>query len=48
MIKSSTNGILEMEKALRHNENAGEKPTSLARQLIACEERNVARLKQYL
>lgn len=48
MIKNSTNGILEMEKALRHNENAGEKSTSLARQLIECEEKNVARLKQYL
>lgn len=48
MIKNSTNGILEMEKTLRHNENAGEKSTALARQLIECEEKNVARLKQYL
>lgn len=48
MIKNSTNGILEMEKALKHNENAGVKPTALARQLIECEEKNVARLKQYL
>lgn len=48
MIKNSTNGILEMEKALKHNENAGERPTALARQLIECEEKNVARLKQYL
>ena len=48
MIKGSTNGILEMEKALKHNSEAGEKPTALAKQLIELEERNVARLKQYL
>ncbi len=48
MIKNSTNGILEMEKALRHNENAGPAPVALAKELIAFEERNVERLKQYL
>lgn len=48
MIKSSTNGILEMEKVLKHNENAGPKPVALAKQLIQFEEKNVERLKQYL
>lgn len=48
MIKSSTNGILEMEKVLKHNENAGPKPVALAKQLIEFEEKNVERLKQYL
>ncbi len=48
MIKGSTNGILEMEKVLKHNERAGEKPVALAKQLIEFEEKNVARLKQYL
>lgn len=48
MIKGSTNGILEMEKTLKHNQEAGEKPLSLAKQLIELEEKNVARLKQYL
>ena len=48
MIKSSTNGILEMEKVLRHHEDAGAKPLALARQLIEVEEKNVERLKQYL
>lgn len=48
MIKNSTNGILEMEKALKRNEDAGEDPTALARQLIECEEKNVARLMNYL
>ena len=48
MIKNSTTGILEMEKALKHNEGAGERPVALAKQLIELEEKNVARLKSYL
>ena len=48
MIKNSTNGILEMEKVLKHHSDAGEKPVALARQLIEVEEKNVERLKQYL
>ena len=48
MIKGSNEGILEMEKVLRHNENAGERPTALARQLIDFEESNIRSLKDYL
>lgn len=48
LIKGSTRGMIEMEKALKRNENAGEKPVTLAKQLISLEEKNVARLKQYL
>ena len=48
LIKNSTNGILEMEKVLKHNENAGPRPVSLAKQLIEFEEKNVERWKQYL
>ncbi len=48
MIKGSTNGIIEMEKVLKHNEEAGERPVNLARKMIELEERNVERLKQYL
>lgn len=48
MIKNSTNGILEMEKVLKHHEDAGAEPMALARQLIDFEEKNVERLKQYL
>lgn len=48
MIKNSTNGILEMEKVLKHHSEAGAKPLALARQLIEIEEKNVERLKQYL
>lgn len=48
MIKGSTNGIIEMEKVLRRNEQANGKPVDLAKQLIEFEENNVERLKQYL
>lgn len=48
MIRESNNGIVEMEKALKHNEEAGEKTVALAKELIAFEERNIARLKDYL
>ncbi len=48
MIKGSNMGVLEMEKVLHHNTEAGEKSTSLARQLIDFEEKNVSRLKDYL
>ncbi|MCH5343788.1 MAG: hypothetical protein J1E64_07095 [Acetatifactor sp.] len=48
MIRGSNNGIVEMEKILKHNEEAGEKTVSLARQLIDFEQKNIARLKDYL
>ena len=48
MIRENNNGILELEKVLRHNENAGERPVSLAQQLIRLEEKNIKNLKQYL
>ena len=48
MIKNSTNGILEMEKVLKHHSEAGSEPLALAKQLIEVEEKNVERLKQYL
>ena len=48
MIKGSNNGILEMEKILNHNQEAGEKSLGLAKQLIEFEEKNVQRLKKYL
>lgn len=48
MIKGSTNGILEMEKVLKHHQDAGDKPLGLARELIDFEEKNVERLKLYL
>ena len=48
MIKGSTNGIIEMEKVLKRNEQAGAKPVALAKQLIELEESNIEKMKQYL
>lgn len=48
MIRGSNNGIIEMEKVLKHNENAGERPVALAQQLIDLEQKNIKRLKEYL
>lgn len=48
MIKGSNNGILEMEKILHHNQEAGQQPVALAKQLVDFEEKNVDRLKEYL
>lgn len=48
MIKNNNAGILELEKVLRHNEEAGAMPVSLAKQLIDFEEKNVASLKDFL
>lgn len=48
MIKGSNNGVLELSKVLNHNEEAGEKPLSLARQLMEFEEKNINQLKKYL
>lgn len=48
MIKGGNNGILEMEKVLKHNGRAGEQSADLARQLIALQENNIATLKDYL
>ena len=48
MIKGSNSGILEMNKVLNHNEEAGGESTSLAKKLIDFEEKNIERLKKYL
>ena len=48
MIKGSNNGILELEKTLKHNENAGGRAVALAQQLIDFQERNIECLKKYL
>ncbi len=48
LIRGSNNGIVEMEKVLKHNQNVGEQPVMLAKQLIDFEENNVADLKEYL
>ena len=48
LIKNSANSILDMEKSIRHYGDAGYGSVSLAKQLISLEEKNQARLKQYL
>lgn len=48
MINGSNRGMLEMEKILKHNQEAGEQSVRLAKQLIDFEERNIRRLKDYL
>ena len=48
MIKGTNMGVLEMEKILNHNKDAGEQPVSLAKNLIDFEEKSVKRLKDYL
>ncbi|MBO5284229.1 MAG: hypothetical protein J6B43_14100 [Lachnospiraceae bacterium] len=48
LIRGSNQGILDMKRTLNRNTDVGEKPTTLARQLIAFEEKNVERLTQYL
>ena len=48
MIKGSNTGILEMEKAMKHNERAGQEALGMAKQLIEFEQSNIKRLKDYL
>lgn len=48
MIKGSNMGILEMNKVLNHNGDAGERPVALAKELISFENKNIERLTKYL
>lgn len=48
LIKGSNMGVLEMEKILNHNSQAGASSIDLAKELIEAEERNVERLVPYL
>lgn len=48
LIKGSNQGIIDMRKILNHNTEAGEKPETLAKQLIDFEAKNVERLTKYL
>lgn len=47
-IKSNNNGMLELEKVLKHNEEAGEPTKALARQLLSLQKTSVTNLKDYL
>lgn len=48
MIKGRNNGVLELEKVLKHNEEAGEKPRSLAKELLEFDKSSITTLKSYL
>lgn len=48
MIKERNNGVLEMEKVLKHNEEAGEKPRLLAQELMEFDKKSIDTLKSYL
>lgn len=48
LIKGSNMGILEMNKVLNHNDDAGEQAVALAKDLIAFEGRSIERLTKYL
>lgn len=48
MIKGSNMGVLEMNKVLNHNEDAGEQAVDLANKLLDFEAKNIERLKKYL
>ncbi len=48
MIKDNQQNALNMEKVLRHNEEAGQESTALAKQFLACNENSIKSLKEYL
>jgi hypothetical protein len=48
MIKGTNNGVLELEKVLRHNDAAGDKSRNLAKELLDFEQKNISTLKDYL
>lgn len=48
MIKGSNMGLIEMNKVLNHNKEAGEEATALAHELIGLEKRSVESLNTYL
>ncbi len=48
LIRESNEGILSMNRALNHNEEAGESSSALAKRLIDLEEKSIARLTRYL
>lgn len=48
MIKERNVGMLELEKVLKRNDKAGEKPRALAREFMEFQQKSVTALKDYL
>lgn len=48
MIRERNDGLIALEKVLRHNEEAGEKPRLLAQELAEFDRKSIDTLKSYL
>lgn len=48
MIKERNQGLLQMEKVLKHNDEAGEKPKALANEFMEFQQKSIKVLKDYL
>lgn len=48
MIRERNEGRVQLEKVLRHNEEAGEKPRALAREFIEFQQKSIKKLEDYL
>lgn len=48
MIRERNQGTLELERVLKHNEDAGEKPRMLAKELLDYDQKSITTLKSYL
>ncbi|MCM1090616.1 MAG: hypothetical protein NC092_13210 [Butyrivibrio sp.] len=48
MIRERNQGTLELERVLKHNEDAGEKPRTLAKELLDYDQKSITTLKSYL
>lgn len=48
MIRGNNTGILDMEKVLRHNQEADKQSIRMARDLISFEQKNIGVLKDFL
>lgn len=48
MIRERNEGRVQLEKVLRHNEEAGEKPRALARKFMEFQQKSIKTLEDYL
>jgi len=48
IIKERNQGMLQLEKVLKHNDEAGEKPKALANEFMEFQQKSIKTLKDYL
>ncbi len=48
IIKERNQGMLQLEKVLKHNDEAGEKPKALANEFMEFQQKSIKALKDYL